>query len=132
MSDVLTRLFEETKLENIAQVDTAELADALLIALEDCEDISQSHIISAEALQMSLGYKRGYPPPSPVISNSEGDEILMALMAAWQWLKREVYLIPRPEHMFKNRMVGPGEMPLYITKRGYERIAELSKIERSN
>ena len=126
MSNVLTHFFEQLEPEHIAQVDTPELADALLIALKDCEDIRESYIISAEALRSALGHERDYPPRPPVISDSEGDKILMELMAAWQWLKREVYLIPRPDDMFSSRMSSPGEGPLYITKRGSERIAELA------
>lgn len=126
MSSVLTNLLQQVKPEQIEQLETPKLADHLLIALKDCGDIRGSSIISAEALQSALGYEHDYPPRPPVISESEGNKILMELMAAWEWLKREVYLIPRPDDMFGSRMISGGEGALYITKRGRDRIAELA------
>ena len=128
MSDVLTHLFKQVKIENIGELETPQLADFLLIALKDCDAIYESRIISKEALLSALGYdNRRYPSPSPVIDDSEGDGVLMELMAAWQWLKREVYLIVRPDHMFSGSIIGPGEKPLEITRRGYEHIVKLVK-----
>ena len=77
MADVLTRLFQQVEpehtepkqiVEQIAQLETSELADAFLIALQHCEGIYPSQIINAEAVLLELGYdSRTYPSsPSPI------------------------------------------------------------------
>ena len=83
MSTVLTQLFNQVKPEHIAQLETPELAEAFLIALGDWKDIYPSQIINAEGVKSALGYEsRNYPPrPSP-ISDSDGDKLPIALMAA--------------------------------------------------
>ena len=121
----LIQLIQQVKPEQIAEFETPKLADAFLLALKDCKDIRPSQIISVDCLESALGYKRDFPSRPPVISDSDGDKILMELMAAWQWLKREVFVIPRPDHLYSGRMVGTRERPYYITKRGYDRLAEL-------
>ena len=135
MTDVLTRLFQQVEpehtepqriVEHIAQLETSELADAFLIALQHWEEIYPSQIINAEAVLSGLGYdSRTYPSSSSPISNSVGNTLLIALMAAWQWLIREVYLVPRPDHLFGSKLAGPGERPYFITQRGRDRMAEL-------
>ena len=122
MYGVLTQLFQQVEMEKIANLETLQLADAFLIALTDCKDIHPSQIISEDSLKSALGYERDYPPRPPVISDSDGDEILMALMAAWQWLKREVFVIPRPDHLYSGIMVGTDERPYYMTKQGCDHL----------
>ena len=142
MADVLTRLFQQVEpehtepkqiVEQIAQLETSELADAFLIALQHCEGIYPSQIINAEAVLLELGYdSRTYPSSPSPISDSDGDTLLIALMAAWQWLIREIYLVPRPDHLFSSTLAGPGEKPYFITQRGRNRIAELVKMSVSS
>ena len=80
----------------LLKLEPEELAGYLLESLEGSQNINPESVISHDYLLRSLEAKtelrQKYPP-------GHDDEILFALMEAWQWLEREGFVAPRPTRL---------------------------------
>ena len=100
--------------ESLLSLEPEELAGPLLVSLEGRQDIILEDVISFDPMSRSFETKtelrQKYPP-------RHDDEILFALMEAWQWLEREGFVAPRPTRLSRER--GTGMVTTYfVTRRG--------------
>ncbi len=120
----LNRLFELISVENATTIKTEVLARHFLLALEGESDIYPLSIVDIEKLVEAIDkgkfdrYTGRRPRP-----DSEYDEILFALMEAWQWLLGKAYIAQKPHHTATYHVVTGGPS-YFITKLGLEYISE--------
>ena len=120
----LSRLFELISVEYAKTIKADELAQHFLLCLEGESDIYPFSIIDLENLVEAIDKgktdrytgRRSRP-------DSEYDEILFALMEAWQWLLSKAYIAQKPRHTTQGRVV-LGETNYFMTKLGLECISE--------
>jgi uncharacterized protein (TIGR02391 family) len=100
--------------DSLLSLEPEELAGPLLVSLEGREDIILENVISFNSMSRSFETKtelrQKYPP-------RHDDEILFALMEAWQWLEREGFVAPRPTDLSRERSVGM-VTTYFVTRRG--------------
>ena len=120
----LNRLFEMISVENAKTLKVEELGQYFLLALNDGSDIYPFTIVDIEFLVEAIdkGNFDRYTGRRPR-SDSEYDEVLFALMEAWQWLLSKAYIAPKPRHTAKYHVV-MGETNYFITKLGLEYISK--------
>ena len=80
--------------DSLLRLEPEELAGHLLVSLEDSQNIILENVISFDLMSISFEggrreMRQKYPP-------KHDDEILLALMEAWQWLEHEGFVAPRP------------------------------------
>ena len=107
--NTLNKLFELIPVENVITVKAEELGRYFLLALEDNSDICSLSIVNLEKLveaidKIKLNRYAG-PLPRP---DSVYDEILFALMEAWQWLLGKAYIAQKPHHTATYHIVKGG------------------------
>ena len=91
-----------------------ELAGPLLVALDGSDYINPFAIISFDRMRL---YFRAHPSVRERYPAEHDAEILLALMASWQWLEREGFVAPRPTHLSEGTSSG-GVIHYFVTKRG--------------
>lgn len=110
--------------ESLLSLEPEELAGPLLVSLQGRERINPETTISHESVFGSLdgngrlrfpgnnqsGIRQNYP-------REHDDEILFALMEAWQWLEREGFVAPRPTRLSGRMSLGP-TTEYFVTRRG--------------
>ena len=117
-----------------------ELAGPLLVSLQASDRIIPETTISHESVFGSLdgtrtsrlsteeqrAIRQNYP-------REHDDEILFALMEAWQWLEREGFVAPRPASLSGRMSLGPTTV-YFVTRRGktIETPESLDAYRRSN
>lgn len=120
----LSKLFELISVENAKTIVADELAQYFLLCLEDKSDIYPFNIVDLENLIEAIDNgKTDRYTGRRSRSDSEYDEILYALMEAWQWLLSKAYIAQKPRHTTKGRVV-LGETNYFITKLGLDYISE--------
>ena len=101
--------------DSLLSLEPEELAGPLLVSLEGSQDISPENVISHHLMSISFEGRRRqmrqkYPP-------KHDDEILFALMEAWQWLEREGFIAQKPTQL--SRQTSAGMLTTYfVTRRG--------------
>ena len=90
--------------DHLLSLQPEELAGPLLISLDGSDLIEPSDIIS-------FGLIQKYP-------DKHDADILLALMASWQWLQREGFVAPRPTNLSEGTTVGGGVTYYFVTRRG--------------
>ncbi len=120
----LSKLFDLISIENAKTIMADELAQYFLLCLEDKSDIYPFSIVDLENLIEAIDNgKTDRYTGRRSRSDSEYDEILFALMEAWQWLLSKAYIAQKPRHTTKGRVV-LGETNYFITKLGLDYISE--------
>ena len=122
--NTLNTLFELISDENVKTLTTDELGQNFLLALDGESDIYPFNIVDIEFLVEAIDNGRfdRYTGRRPR-SDSEYDDILFALMEAWQWLLSKAYIAPKPRHTAKYHVV-MGETNYFITQLGHEYISK--------
>ena len=116
MAPIFPKLFETLPdAESLLAVEPAELAGPLLVSLECSQDIDPQGVISFETMSRSFErmpeeMRQKYPP-------EHDDEILFALMEAWQWLENEGLIAPRPTSVSRERRLGT-VTKYFVTRKG--------------
>ena len=101
--------------DSLLSLEPEELAGPLLVSLEGSQDISPENVISHHLMSISFEggrrqMRQQYPP-------KHDDEILFALMEAWQWLEREGFIALKPTQL--SRQTSAGMLTTYfVTRRG--------------
>ena len=101
--------------DSLLSLEPEELAGPLLVSLEGGQNISPENVISYGLMSISFEggqrqMRQQYPP-------KYDDEILLALMEAWQWLEREGFVAPRPTRLSRERSAGM-VTTYFVTRRG--------------
>ena len=100
--------------DSLLSLEPEELAGPLLVSLEGNQNLDLGSTISHRHLSWSFEAKtelrQKYPP-------KHDDEILFRLMEAWQWLKNEGFVAPRPTDLSRER-VSDAPIKYFVTRRG--------------
>ena len=98
----------------LLSLEAEELAGPLLLSLEDNNRIVRENVISYDLLSKLFdsmpNMRQKYP-------TSRDNEILFALMEAWQWLEREGFIAPRPTSLAGEWTAGTIDK-YFVTRRG--------------
>lgn len=100
--------------ESLLSLEPEELAGPLLVSLEERADIILEEVISFDSMSRSFGAQTELRQKYP---STHDDEILFALMEAWQWLEREGFVAPKPTSLSSIRSSGM-VTTYFITRRG--------------
>ena len=100
--------------DDLLSLEPEELAGPLLLSLEGNDNITRNRAISHDAMkgfidarsEMSQKYRAGHH-----------DEILFALMEAWQWLLSEGFIAPSPTNLEFQKSAGQVDV-YFVTRRG--------------
>ena len=100
--------------DNLLSLEPEELAGPFLLSLADLgkDNINLTAIIAYDSMEHEIDR-------NPDLKYPHGcrDNVLFALMEAWQWLEREGFVAPRPPILSRGGF--PVETPLYfVTRRG--------------
>ncbi len=125
MDTIFPELFEILpEAESFLSLEPEELAGPLLLALEGSDNIIPGNIISFNV--MSLCFNSMPKEKSQKYPSEHHDDILFALMEAWQWLEREGFVALRPTNL--SNLKSAGSISTYfVTKRG-KRIETLESL----
>ena len=100
--------------DDFLSLEPAELAGPLLLSLEGNDHIVRDNVISHDLLSLSFDpapmLREKYPP-------ARDNEILFALMEAWQWLEREGFIAPKPASLASGSSAR-GADTFFVTRRG--------------
>ena len=100
--------------DDLLGLESEELAGPLLLSLEGNDRIILDTVISHNLLSLSFEptpkMREKYPPV-------RDNEILFALMEAWQWLEREGFIAPRPTSLAGESSAGYIHK-YFVTRRG--------------
>ena len=113
MDSIFPKLFEMLPdAEDLLSLEPEELAGPLLISLEGSQTITPETIISHEDMKFYIrgDLEQTYPPKSR-------NEVLFALMEAWQWLEREGFVAPRPTNLVGSTTIAYMTQ-YFVTRRG--------------
>ena len=114
VTQIFPKLFELLPdAEHLLSLQPEELAGPLLISLDGSDYINPSDIISFGLMDL---YFHATPKARQEYPAEHDDEILFALMEAWQWLQREGFVAPRPTNLSKGTSVGG--VTYFVTRRG--------------
>lgn len=100
---------------DLLSLEPEELAGPLLLSFEGNDHIVRDNVISHDLLErsfeaMTSTMREQYP-------SHRDDEILFALMEAWQWLEREGFIAPKPTSLVGGSSVR-GADAFFVTRRG--------------
>ena len=100
--------------DDLLSLEPEELAGPLLLSLEGNDRIIRDNVISSELMSISF---ESMPEMRQKYPSGRDNEILFALMEAWQWLEREGFIAPRPTSLVGES--SPGGIDVYfVTRRG--------------
>ena len=101
--------------DSLLSLEPEELAGPLLVSLEGDQRIDLGSTISFDSMKGSLEIlSREMRQKYPL---DQGDQILRALMEAWQWLDREGFVAPNPTSWSNKRSLGM-VTTYFVTRRG--------------
>ena len=81
--------------KHLLSLEPAELAGPLLIALGDVEQINPEGLITYKKMTEEIK-RRSHSNPQLIYPKVYDEDVLLALMEAWQWLEREGFVAQRP------------------------------------
>lgn len=113
MDSIFPKLFEMLpNADDLLSLEPEELAGPLLISLEGSQAITPETIISHEDMKYYIrgDLEQKYPFKSR-------NEVLFALMEAWQWLEREGFVAPRPTNLVGSTTIAYTTQ-YFVTRRG--------------
>lgn len=113
MSTFFENLFERLpEAEQLLRLEPEQLARHLLLSLGTLESISLPDVIAYGNMKRAMQNDPHLNYPS----NSH-EEVLFALMEAWQWLKNEGFVAPRPQDLPSGDSRGSATR-YFVTRRG--------------
>ena len=123
MSTFFENLFERLpEAEQLLRLEPEQLARHLLLSLGTLESYisSRCHSLWKHESAMQMTRHLNYP------SNSH-EEVLFALMEAWQWLKNEGFVAPRPQDLPSGDSRGSATR-YFVTRRGRQSIRRINEL----
>ena len=114
--------------EHLLSLSAEELAGPLLVSLEDREQIKPNQVISYSNMRWEI--EEGSSRRNPNLNYPPGirDDVLFALMEAWQWLEREGFVTPMPTSVTGYSTTATYGTEYFISRRG-EKIQTLENYE---
>lgn len=107
---IFPKLFEILpNADDLLSLEPEELAGPLLVSLEGSDYINPLEVISYELLEEADNQE---------YLSKGANEILFALMEAWQWLEREGLVAPRPTSLSSETVVMATGTTYFVTSRG--------------
>ena len=101
--------------DSLLRLEPEELAGPLVVSLEGDQRIDLGSTISFDFMKRSLEVmSREVYQEYPL---EHGEDILFALMEAWQWLEREGFVAPRPTSLPSERVID-ARIKYFVTRRG--------------
>ena len=101
--------------DSLLRLEPEELAGPLLVSLEGDQRIDLGSTMSFDFMKTSLeAMSREMRQEYPL---EHGDDILFALMEAWQWLENEGLVVPRPTRLSRER-VADAPIKYFVTRQG--------------
>ena len=98
--------------EDLLSLEPEQLAGPLLISLEGREQINPEGIIGYDSMEHEINRNSHLKYPYGC-----REEVLFALMEAWQWLEREGFVAPRPTNLARSRSL-TSTTTYFVTRRG--------------
>ena len=99
--------------DHLLSLEPENLAGPLLISLEDSQWITPNEVISHESMKYAI--QRDLESKYPYKCR---DDVLFALMEAWQWLEHEGFVAPMPTSLVSISTTANYGTQYFITKRG--------------
>ncbi len=103
----------------LLSLEPEELAGPLLVSLQGSDYINPFEVISYELLEIAEIQE---------FLAKDANEILFALMAAWQWLEREGFVAPRPTSLSSETVAMETGTTYFVTNRG-KKIAQREDLD---
>lgn len=100
--------------DDLLSLEPEELAGPLLLSFEGNDHIVRDNVISHNLLSLAFEPRPELREKYPI---GRADEILFALMEAWQWLEREGFIAPKPSSLASGSSVR-GADTFFVTSRG--------------
>ena len=97
---------------DLLSLEPEELAGPLLISLRNSEKINPGSTIGYDSMEREINNKSHLKYP-----HGSREEVLFALMEAWQWLVREGFVAPRPTKLARNDTIST-TTTYFVTRRG--------------
>ena len=99
--------------DHLLSLEPEELAGPLLVSLEDNQWIAPNEVISHASMKYAVqgDLAQKYPPGCH-------DDVLFALMEAWQWLEREGFVTPMPTSLVSISTTAEYGTKYFISRRG--------------
>ena len=113
MDSIFPKLFEMLPdASDLLSLEPEELAGPLLISLEGSQIVIPETIISHHLMEYAIlgDLEQTYPFKCR-------NEVLFALMEAWQWLEREGFVAPRPTNLVGSTIITSATQ-YFVTRRG--------------
>ena len=98
--------------DHLLSLKPEELAGPLLLSLEGRERMTPTGVIEFEGLSAAIQEKSDIKYP-----NGCHDDVLFALMEAWQWLVSKVLVAPRPTKLAGSTVLST-TTTYFVTRRG--------------
>ena len=98
--------------EELLSLEPEDLAGYLLISLENSDSITLDEVISNTDMSAA---RRGNSNLKNL--SGRGDQVLLALMEAWQWLEREGFVAPKPPDLANDKNFTE-KTRYFVTRRG--------------
>ena len=116
--------------EDLLSLEPEELAGPLLLALEGNDRIIRDNVVSNDLLSSLF---KSMPKMCQEYPSNLDNEILFALMEAWQWLEREGFIAPRPTSLAGESSAGNIDK-YFVTRRwkGIETREEFEAYRKAN
>ena len=104
--------------EQLLSLEPEELAGPLLMSLEDSEQIKPNEVISYRSMKWEIEEGSSRRKTNLNYPYSLRDDVLFALMEAWQWLEREGFVTPMPTSVAGYTTTATYGTEYFITRRG--------------
>ena len=113
--------------EDLLNLEPEELAGPLLVSLENRDEISPEDIIGYNHMRWEI--EKGSSRSIPNLNYPHGcrEDVLFALMEAWQWLEREGFVASRPTDLARAKDLS-SRTTYFVTRRG-QKIETLEALE---
>ena len=98
--------------DHLLSLEPEELAGPLLLSLEGREEMTPTGVIGFEGLSAAIQKKSNVKYPKGC-----HDDVLFALMEAWQWLVSKVLVAPRPTKLARSTALAT-TTTYFVTRRG--------------
>ena len=113
--------------EQLLSLDAEELAGPLLVSLENSDRIIPENIIQYDDMRREIEEGSSRRNPNLNYPHGNQEEVLFALMEAWQCLVSERFVAPRPTNLASER--GKSTTTTYFVTRKGKKIQTLEDYE---
>ena len=114
---IFSKLFKHLPdAKHLLSLEPAELAGHLLISLEDIKQINPESLITYKEMGDEIK-RRSNSNPQLIYPKVYQEDVLLALMEAWQWLVREGFVAQRPTDL-PSDSYRTSSTKYFVTRRG--------------